>query len=119
MVGLRKVAHGGQKERDALLAGPDMGGFFGHLGHLGHPHHILCGVDDVDGRRLQVQLVARHEHQVPNFFALRQASEQYFTSSQVLAQRLRQVMVRPQAAQSLLGRDCLLPLNEAGGMDRN
>jgi hypothetical protein len=110
------VAHGDQKERDALLAGPDMGGFFGHLGHS---HRILCGVDDVDGRRVQVQLVARHEHQVPNFFALRQAPEQYFTWSQVLAQRLRQVMVRPQAAQSLLGRDCLLPLNEAGGMDRN
>jgi hypothetical protein len=39
----------------------------------------------------------------------RQASEQNFTSSQQRAQRLRQVMVRPQAAQGLLGRAALLP----------
>lgn len=40
----------------------------------------------------------------------RQASEQYRTASQFLAQALRQVMVRPHTVQSLLGRDCLLPL---------
>ena len=43
-------------------------------------------------------------------FLARQASEQYSTDSQFLAQALRQVMVRPHTAQSLLGRDCLLPL---------
>jgi hypothetical protein len=40
----------------------------------------------------------------------RQASEQYSTSAQFLAQALRQVMVRPQTAQSLEGKACLLPL---------
>jgi len=43
--------------------------------------------------------------------ARRQASEQYFTSSQLRAQRRRQVMGRPQAAQGLLGRAALLPRN--------
>jgi hypothetical protein len=44
------------------------------------------------------------------FFLARQASEQYNTDSQFLAQALRHVMVRPHIAQGLLGRDCLLPL---------
>ncbi len=39
----------------------------------------------------------------------RQASLQYFTSAQLLAQRLRQLMVRPQATQGLLGSAALLP----------
>jgi len=39
----------------------------------------------------------------------RQASEQYFTSSHVLAQRRRQVIGRPQATHGLLGSDALLP----------
>jgi hypothetical protein len=43
--------------------------------------------------------------------ARRQASEQNFTSSQVRAQRRRQVIGRPQAAQGLLGRAALLPRN--------
>ena len=43
-------------------------------------------------------------------FLARQASEQYNTDAQFLAQALRQVMVRPHTAHSLLGRDCLLPL---------
>jgi len=42
---------------------------------------------------------------------LRQASEQYFTSSQFLAQARRHVMGRPQTAHNLLGSDSLLPLN--------
>jgi len=42
----------------------------------------------------------------------RQASEQYFTSAQFLAHRLRQVIGRRQVAQGLLGRERLLPLNE-------
>ena len=43
-------------------------------------------------------------------FLARQASEQYFTSAQFLAQLLRQVMSRPQATQGLLGSAALLPL---------
>jgi hypothetical protein len=39
----------------------------------------------------------------------RQASEQYFTSAQLRAQRRRQVMGNPQAAQGLLGKAALLP----------
>jgi len=37
-------------------------------------------------------------------FFLRHASEQYKTLSQFLAQDLRHVMARPQAAQGLLGK---------------
>ncbi len=40
----------------------------------------------------------------------RHLSEQYFTSSQFLAQDFRQVMSRPHTVQGLLGRLCLLPL---------
>ena len=48
----------------------------------------------------------------PGFgFLLRQASEQYFTSSQFLAQLFRQVISRPHVTQILLGRPALLPLN--------
>ena len=54
----------------------------------------------------------------PGFFA-RQASEQYLTSAQVLAQRLRQVISRPQKTQILLGSDALLPLNPVEAMLRN
>jgi hypothetical protein len=41
---------------------------------------------------------------------LRQASEQYLTSLQFLAQLLRHVITRPHTLQSLLGRADLLPL---------
>jgi len=41
----------------------------------------------------------------------RQASLQYFTSAQFLAQSLRQLMARPQATQGLLGSADLLPRN--------
>jgi hypothetical protein len=44
-------------------------------------------------------------------FLVRQASEQYFTSTQFFAQLLRQVISRPQARQTLLGSAALLPLN--------
>ena len=43
---------------------------------------------------------------------LRQASEQYFTASQVRAQRLRQTIGRPQAAHGFCGRLALLPRND-------
>ena len=46
---------------------------------------------------------------LPHFRA-RQASEQYFTSAQFLAQLLRQTMSRPQTKQGLLGSAALLPL---------
>lgn len=43
-------------------------------------------------------------------FLARQASEQYFTSAQFLAQLFRQLISRPQVTQTLLGSDDLLPL---------
>ena len=43
----------------------------------------------------------------------RQASEQYFTSAQLRAQRRRQLIARPQTAQGLLGKAALLPRNPA------
>jgi hypothetical protein len=46
----------------------------------------------------------------------RQASEQNFTSSQLRAQRRRQVIGRPQATQGLLGRAALLPRNARVGV---
>jgi hypothetical protein len=45
----------------------------------------------------------------PGFF-VRQASEQYLTSSQFFAQRLRQTISRPHAKQILRGSAALLPL---------
>jgi len=69
---------------------------------------------------LKVELIAQHHHCFDFaahiidycFFgaALRQASEQYFTSSQFLAQFFRQVISLPQATQGLLGKYDLLPL---------
>ena len=44
------------------------------------------------------------------FLPVRQASEQYFTSAQFLAQLLRHVISRPQVTQILLGSDALVPL---------
>ena len=51
-------------------------------------------------------------------FLARQASEQYFTSAQFLAQLLRQVISRPQVTQILLGKLALLPLKpDLAGID--
>ena len=48
----------------------------------------------------------------------RQASEQYLTSAQFLAQLFRHVISRPQVTQILLGSADLLPLKpEWGGID--
>jgi hypothetical protein len=41
--------------------------------------------------------------------ARRQASEQYFTSAQFLAQLRRQLMSKPHTTQGLLGKAALLP----------
>jgi hypothetical protein len=49
--------------------------------------------------------------------ARRQASEQYFTSLQVRAQRRRQLIGRPQAAHGLLGSADLLPRKAGAGGD--
>ncbi len=43
-------------------------------------------------------------------FFKRQASEQYFTSSQFFAQDLRHVISLPQTKQTLVGKNDLLPL---------
>ena len=61
--------------------------------------------------RLCVCIDAWTERQPTLPFKRRQASEQYFTSSQVRAQRRRHVMARPQASQGLLGSAALLPRN--------
>jgi len=44
------------------------------------------------------------ENRAPAELRRRQAAEQYFTSGQTLAQRLRQAKGRPQIGQVLLGR---------------
>ena len=46
----------------------------------------------------------------------RHPSEQYLTSSHVLAHFFRQVIVRPQAWQGLLGNICLFPLKARFGL---
>jgi uncharacterized protein (TIGR03643 family) len=49
-----------------------------------------------------------------NLARLRHASEQYFTSSQFLAQFLRHTISRPHTAHTLLGKLALLPLKPRG-----
>lgn len=53
-----------------------------------------------------------HNGHLGAVFFLRQASEQYKTCAQFLAQDLRQVISRAQTLQSLEGKFCLLPLND-------
>ena len=97
--GLREVAHGTQEDGGALFGRWNVGGL---LNHLGHPHRVAAGVEVVQGGSVQVELVAQHDHQMAQrslahgavFFWARQASEQYSTWSQFLAQALRQVMGR-------------------------
>ena len=97
--GLREVAHGAQEDGGALFGRGNVGGL---LHHLGHPHRVAAGVKVVQGGGVEVELVAQHDHQMAQrswahgsvFFWARQASEQYSTWSQFLAQALRQVMGR-------------------------
>jgi hypothetical protein len=56
-----EVAHRRKEQRRAWLAGNDVGGL---LRHLGHPHRVLGGVEAVEGGRVQVELVAQHDHQL-------------------------------------------------------
>ena len=58
---LCKVTHGTQKESDALLARPHVGGLF--LG-LGHPHKIMLGIKTIKGCSLQVELVSKDHNQI-------------------------------------------------------
>jgi hypothetical protein len=51
---------------------------------------------------------------LPGRLPRRQASEQWRTSAQFFAQRFRQVMGRPQAAQGLDGKPALLPAKGRG-----
>ena len=57
----RTVAHGGQENGGALLAAPDVCGF---LGDLSHPHRIEERIEPVESARLEVELVAEHDHQI-------------------------------------------------------
>ena len=59
---LGEMPHGGQKQRRALFAGRDVGRL---LRHLGHPHGILLWVESVECGGLDVELVAQHDHQMP------------------------------------------------------
>lgn len=103
------------------------------LDHPGHPRRILRGIEAVESGRIGVELVTEYEHDMAEgvkraaayragrlalgagTFPLRQALEQYFTSSQFLAQALRQLMGRPQRAQGLVGSAALLPLKPRFG----
>jgi hypothetical protein len=78
-----------------------------------------------------IQLIAQHKRQIsrkygfihgaavplPRGLFCRHASEQYLTSAQFLAHDLRHTIGRPQTAQGLLGRACLLPLKPVGRED--
>ena len=83
--------------------------------YLGHPYRVLRRIKPVEGGRVQIQLVAKHDDKRAQLRhacvrRLRQASEQYFTSVQFFSHRLRQVMARPHATHGLLGSPALLPL---------
>ncbi len=57
-----EVAHRGEEQRRARLARPDMGRF---LHDLGHPHAVAGRVEIVEGRGVEIQLVAQHDDEVP------------------------------------------------------
>ena len=65
-----------------------------------------------------IELITEHEHQVPAGLdagpadlSLRHFSLQYFTSAQLRAHALRQLIGFPQPTHGLLGKAALLPLN--------
>ena len=102
----------------------------GLLVHLGHPNGILLRVKVFQAGSFFIQLIAQHQHQVSErccgqsqnlgvhvdgeagSLRWRQASEQYSTCSQFLAQALRQVISRAHTLHGLLGKLRLLPLND-------
>jgi hypothetical protein len=58
---LREVPHRRQKDRDARLARPDMRRLFGRLGH---PHGVARGIETVEGRSVEIKLVAENDDEV-------------------------------------------------------
>ena len=56
-----KMAHRGEKERRARLARPHV---LGLLRHLRHPDRVARRIGAVERRRIRVQLVAEHQHQI-------------------------------------------------------
>ena len=52
-----EVPHGREKEGAARLVGEDLGGF---VADLGHPKGVLLGVKAIEGRSVQVELIAQH-----------------------------------------------------------
>jgi hypothetical protein len=112
----RAVAHGSQKERAARLVAPDVGRF---LARLDHQQLIACRVEIGQERmRVRMQLIAQDQEEAAHadLNPLRQASEQYLTSSQVNRHFLRQTMVRPHVAHGLAGRPDLLPRKFSVGL---
>jgi hypothetical protein len=57
----REVAHRREEHRDARFARPHVGRF---LGHLGHPHGVAVGIETIEGRGVQIELVAEYQNQV-------------------------------------------------------
>ncbi len=106
-----EVAHCREEHRDARLGAPDVGRF---AGRLDHQHAVARRIEAGEGGIVESELVAEDEDHPARSAdhvarrvhrgALRQRSEQYFTSSQVFAQRLRHTMGRPHATQGRDGR---------------
>jgi hypothetical protein len=59
---LRKVAHSTQENGNTLFGRPYVGGFFRHFRH---PHHILRGIEVLEGGGLFIQLVAQNDDEIP------------------------------------------------------
>ncbi len=56
----REVAHRREKHHGARFARPHVGRL---LRNLGHPHGVAIGVEAIEGRRVEVELVAQHDDQ--------------------------------------------------------
>ena len=98
-----EVAHRREEHRDARLGAPDMRRF---AGRLDHQNAVARRIETGEGGIVEGELVAEDEDDVAQPAqrgALRQRSEQYFTSSQIFAQRLRHTMGRPHATQFFTG----------------
>ncbi len=58
--GEREMAHRRQEHHGARLARPHMGRL---LGHFGHPHGVDARIETVEGRCIEVELIAQHDDQ--------------------------------------------------------
>jgi proline dehydrogenase len=56
----REVAHRRQEHHRARLARPHVGRL---LDHFSHPHSVDARIEIVEGRRIEVELVAQHDDQ--------------------------------------------------------